>query len=836
MIEIVKLNSPNRMRLWIEPVLSGCTLEKATKLQDIACKDEIELRSNSSYGNKRFVLRHHQEFFLVNLKDECDLTQLETWLNSDMLQFSWICNIHHGLPTQERLEEFLGQKDVLETSKNSEEQQYVVDLQPEDEASSTYISKPSNKVATTNLFFDEFLDADSFDDELEDKTAQTDANSTLDESMMWPDLAYDSVEQVSIAEQGVVESGTTSILKEGVFNAFGSQALGVGAVANASDMQALARQIAGLSLEIEVVFIKQNLQGYVLNILPEEWVKSGKNEAEAVSSLQKVLQDCRLKAYGKSFYFYLPNQKSDKKQLTWSENSGKHEANKDSADLPDGMLILGSAGCVSVQIQFNQKDYRFIGKINRSITFEQLKFKDNLTACACEIKCDPSAKDDFNNFNTHKALQLAQNNPSIYLKLWSQYNAIELETHARLAKERGYAVYNKYVSQGNSCFDFWLEPGSFYSFKVDDIVDVSIRVPQYNGVSSELDIFENQLHGRLSNAKDKEQLAPLPDVYLGEVQEVSNWDRKTIRIAFKEIPNLSAKGFISLSLRGYQVQHQRRENALNRLKEGTTGIRSLPRFFNLHDLDEQNPQLIQDTSGFKGKKGKNIEALTPRVRNKVFKHDPTINQLDAISMALNTPDIALIQGPPGTGKTTVIQAIVERLNEIMYKDKNKQRNLQGQILISSYQHEAVDNAISRLSLNSLPTFKFGNRRSDTNQRIYRACDQWRLNVLDRLYATYGDNLKLNPDALQVQKAIAQYECEPNDVHAQEIVRAIASLPQYVFNDELNSKLREEVNRLSRYAVDVDLGSLENSLQHVYALRTDASGFKDDGLFKETFKN
>ena len=33
-------------------------------------------------------------------------------------------------------------------------------------------------------------------------------------------------------------------------------------------------------------------------------------------------------------------------------------------------------------------------------------------------------------------------------------------------------------------------------------------------------------------------------------------------------------------------------------------------------------------------------------------------------MALDTPDIALIQGPPGTGKTTVIRAIVERLDEL----------------------------------------------------------------------------------------------------------------------------------------------------------------------------
>ncbi len=55
--------------------------------------------------------------------------------------------------------------------------------------------------------------------------------------------------------------------------------------------------------------------------------------------------------------------------------------------------------------------------------------------------------------------------------------------------------------------------------------------------------------------------------------------------------------------------------------------------------------------------------LTKRVKDKVFKNDPTPNQEKAIEIALNTPDIAIIQGPPGTGKTTVINAICERLFE-----------------------------------------------------------------------------------------------------------------------------------------------------------------------------
>ena len=63
-----------------------------------------------------------------------------------------------------------------------------------------------------------------------------------------------------------------------------------------------------------------------------------------------------------------------------------------------------------------------------------------------------------------------------------------------------------------------------------------------------------------------------------------------------------------------------------------------------------------------------MKPLTGFVRAKVFKNPPTPMQERAIDVALNTPDIALIQGPPGTGKTTVIAAILERLNEIATKD------------------------------------------------------------------------------------------------------------------------------------------------------------------------
>ena len=83
-------------------------------------------------------------------------------------------------------------------------------------------------------------------------------------------------------------------------------------------------------------------------------------------------------------------------------------------------------------------------------------------------------------------------------------------------------------------------------------------------------------------------------------------------------------------------------------------------------------------------------ALTLKVRDKLFsEHPPTPQQEEAIRVALNTPDIAVIQGPPGTGKTKVIEAIVERLNE----ELDILGAGAGQILVTGYQHDAVENAL-----------------------------------------------------------------------------------------------------------------------------------------------
>ena len=62
------------------------------------------------------------------------------------------------------------------------------------------------------------------------------------------------------------------------------------------------------------------------------------------------------------------------------------------------------------------------------------------------------------------------------------------------------------------------------------------------------------------------------------------------------------------------------------------------------------------------------------------------DQLNAIRLALNSQDLAIIQGLPGTGKTLVIVVIT-----MMFVLEGKR------VLISSHTHNAIDNVLMKLA-------------------------------------------------------------------------------------------------------------------------------------------
>ena len=277
------------------------------------------------------------------------------------------------------------------------------------------------------------------------------------------------------------------------------------------------------------------------------------------------------------------------------------------------------------------------------------------------------------------------------------------------------------------------------------------------------------------------------------------------------------KYFFTMSFAGEKAQIERRNKARENVLMGKSA----------------NPQLgliIEGSSEiFEARKPPKtiIKAVSPYVREKIFpKNAPTPTQEKAIEIALNTPDIALIQGPPGTGKTTVINAIIERLNEI----KPKTDAQSGVVLLSAFQHCAVENVKSRVKVNGLPTIKFGGKgKDDASDEIEWNNDlEAYIESIKRKIKERYPSLSKGRELLDVEKEYISYVSSPSREKASRLIDKLLNNPAVALNRACVSSLRglrEDLKtRNSKQDVDVD----KEIVALVRDIRISDQGFKDDG--------
>lgn len=271
---------------------------------------------------------------------------------------------------------------------------------------------------------------------------------------------------------------------------------------------------------------------------------------------------------------------------------------------------------------------------------------------------------------------------------------------------------------------------------------------------------------------------------------------------------LPDKKYVSLSILGDESQIIRREEARHRIMMGEAANPVLGLIF--------EGQLTEELGNYSTRK--KIMPLSAFVKEKIFAHEPTETQKKAIEIALNTPDIAIIQGPPGTGKTTVITAIIERLNEIC----DKREKVNGQVLITSFQHDAVRNVIERLKINSLPVIKFGKQERDGEEDSTRerAIEKWCENYIEELN-------KKNPELIETEQRNRlstlhnSYLAYPSDKNALEFLLCAK---------EVNCDVELD-KRISRMLEVRKINDSENNSQLITLIRrirTTREGFLDDG--------
>lgn len=398
-----------------------------------------------------------------------------------------------------------------------------------------------------------------------------------------------------------------------------------------------------------------------------------------------------------------------------------------------------------------------------------------------------------------------------YLGLWKEYNRLEREGVLRRARDLGWLRYNSRPEQlpdGQWRFRASLDESTLAVFDaLQDQGEVYLEV----GEDVPPDLAAEPMSDGEQRADEISDEHAVP-VFVGQCTAVnlahSTLDLLPLDPEGDDEP--LPKGVIYLALKGDRVRLRRREQARQSIASAGNPMPWL------RLLLEGQPT--------------NASRRSHRIRVKesdasdLFGGKPTARQMQALEVALNTPDIALIQGPPGTGKTRVIAAL-----EKILADSNESREVSGRTLLTSYQHDAVEHAASRTLVLGLPAIKIGHRRGSAESDD--TVENWRRQRAEGI----SDKLSVYPRQpveellRQVRRQTAGYVLRPGtSADTAELLHHVFESTLGLLPPELSDRLAElELQSYPPLAgerkEDRDL-----VLRAVRALRTDPVAFSDDG--------
>ena len=264
-------------------------------------------------------------------------------------------------------------------------------------------------------------------------------------------------------------------------------------------------------------------------------------------------------------------------------------------------------------------------------------------------------------------------------KAWNEYMDFEKTIYEDELRQRGVIHYDSICTDGDQLV-----------FTLSD----TISEEQINGIEFEYySAFSND--GGRALPKNSEELILLKQtdkragIYLGRTKNEGTVNDKLVfdipRYGYiKEMERHS--GIIYVSDHSIQVEQRRRKRVLKAIESKQNESSNI--IMKLSKSDVVDDQL-----------GTTYGPVDADVLRKMFGNPNVVlkeTYREAMYIALNTPDLALIQGPPGTGKTTLIKGLITRLNKM---------NQNYRILVSSEQHEALYNVVDKLSQNKfIPPF------------------------------------------------------------------------------------------------------------------------------------
>lgn len=413
-------------------------------------------------------------------------------------------------------------------------------------------------------------------------------------------------------------------------------------------------------------------------------------------------------------------------------------------------------------------------------------------------------------------LDLLVKSADSYLRLWKEYNIIESDNILAKAQEFGWIRYE-------SCK--LLSDGAYRFLVRSDGRDQLIAIREISEFALEASEIEPDLSGFATQRKSSKKKS-------GQNSQNKSFFGQIYRLDLSRLNNLSVdlrpnnpeegieppkSGFLFISTQGDRIRLDRRLQAAERIQQAKCPMPQLGKIL------ENRAVQIGRSQKFKPTSPATIES---------FGGKPTARQKEALDIAINTPDIALIQGPPGTGKTGTIAALQTRLAEI---SKQNKESVAKKILLTSYQHDAVDNAASRTFVYGLPVARIGGKHNQVD--AVNDTDRWRRGLIETLEIKLAqmpetaEYLQLR----QVQNLIFSYLLTPSDrLQTAKMLAEIYQLTLGKISSELSDLLLEQKQIYVRpesivsNGMNSDRPELELAIKAVRSLSVDPISFADDG--------
>ena len=379
-----------------------------------------------------------------------------------------------------------------------------------------------------------------------------------------------------------------------------------------------------------------------------------------------------------------------------------------------------------------------------------------------------------------------------FMDLWNVYNELELESVKQQAAEMGFLKY-KGFRYSDGMIIFSLEGGyTRREFCDDNMYYVAI--------------------GNIDPANPIDYNFNLATVIGTEIDyDCINTPEFRIKEEMDTTKVIPSKGYLLPSVQGSAIQKKRRELAERYILSNKCKMPGLK-------------NIIQAGS-MVGVSGRKNQPVSCNLEIEIFgdkEHHFTEKQKTALDTAINTPDIAIIQGPPGTGKTTVIKAIVKRIDELW--------NSKAKILITSTQHDAVDTAVEEINYGGVPVNRVAVRKGseDDNLLIYdwidkmiESCESW--------LESQGDNQRSK--VREIFEKLLRVEITDDYAKMHSLLKECYELSNgWVFSQELDSKYALVISELG---AKCNIGtSKENELgKLIQGQRLTKEAFLDDGIIQ-----